>query len=265
MKKIMSLIAVCVVLSASAWAQRGFGRGGMGMGPGPMGRGPAAGMMPDRPAPWEDQIPQAQPQPAPEMNRPNANAQRFQNIPPAVRDWLQNGGLAILRQRFAQRAQQGQGLGAALRQGRPMGPGMGMGARGMDRPAMGPAMRGQGLMAPQMQPARCPRCQGQCDCPCCRAGIGRPGPRQGRGQMGPMAGMGGMGMMRGFGAPGQDQPKDLMKIRPFEGPKEKGDKANSPEARFQKQRNDKENKARMDKGPKPKKEKDADDEEDEDR
>jgi hypothetical protein len=250
MKKIVILTSVCIVLAASAtWAQRGPGGGmgmgrGMGMGPGPMGRGP---ILDQQAAPGDDLPPLdvKQPAPGPRMNRPQGNPQDPQFIPPMVREWLRNGGWAILRERFAQRMQMGQGprAGMGREQGieRPQGPGMGMGRgmgmrggirggmgmqgemgmgmRGREGQGPGPGMRGQMPNQPQLQPEQktCPRCQGECKCPCCQPGMQGQGPMQGRGRgMGPMAGMGGrdglggMGMMRGFqqpqsGGPEQDQ------------------------------------------------------------
>jgi hypothetical protein len=252
MKKIIMLSTVCIVLAASVWAQRGPGGGmgmgmGRGMGPGPMGMGPGAGPMLDQQAPPVDNMPQLdvkQPAPGPRMNRPQGNPQDPQFIPPMVREWLRNGGMAILREKFAQRMQMGQGPRAGMgpEQGieRPQGPGMGMG-RGMgmrdgmgmgmrggmrggmgmqggmgmgmpgrDGQGPGPGMRGQMPNQPQLQPEQkiCPRCQGECKCPCCQHGMQGQGPMQGRGRgMGPM---GGMGMMHQFqqpqsGGPEQDQ------------------------------------------------------------
>lgn len=276
MKKITILSIVCIVFAASAWAQRGPSRGmGMGMGPGPMGRGPGAGPMLDQQTPPADDQPQLdvkQPAPAPRFNRPQGNPQGIQGIPPVVREWLRNGGWAILRERSAQRMQMGQGprdgMGPRQGMGRGMGIRGGMGMRGMGRQDFGPGMRGQMSNQPQLQPGQqiCPRCQGQCDCPCCKAGIQGQGRMQGRGPgMGPMAGIGGMGMMRGFGGPMQDQPQDVLKFRPeikkFDGFKDKGDKADRPEAK-----RDKAGKDKNDKLSKNKKnaDKDKDDEGDDD-
>ncbi len=259
MKKIIMLSAVCIVLTASAWAQRGPGGGmemgrGMGMGPGPMGRGPAEGPMFERPVPPVNELPQLdvrQPAPGPRMNRPQGNPQEFQDIPPMVREWLRNGGMAILREKFAQRMQMGQGP----RAGMGMKGQMKKGVRGRDGQGPG-SERGRMLNQPRFQPDQKigPRSQ---------PGMRGQGPMQGRGR-----GMGGMGMMRGFGGPMQDQPQDVVKFRSeikrFDGLKEKGEKGDQPKAKRDKAGKDQ--KETMSKGKKKadKEDEGDDDEEDED-